>query len=117
MLSSIFVALLQTAAGDPAVAATTEQAAAEAPAAAADAAPRTERRRVCRGNEAATGGRLAVRRCRWEEVPIRDAETAAADASEETIAAPDDATTEAEAPDAEAGGVSPAASPAPPSPQ
>jgi hypothetical protein len=72
MLSSIFIALLQAVAGDPAVNAT------EAPAAettvpvttAAPAAPRTERRRVCEAHPAATGGRLQARRCRWEEVPV-----------------------------------------------
>jgi len=86
MLSSIFIALLQAVAGDPAITAT-EAPAAEttAPATtAAPAAPRTERRRVCETHPAATGGRLQARRCRWEEVPVEEAapEEAAQDHSD-----------------------------------
>jgi hypothetical protein len=109
MLSSIFIALLQAAAGDPAV---TETPAAEAPAA---AAPRMERVRVCRTYEAATGGRLSQRRCRWEERPVRDeapATDGAADTGAETTT-DDGAATR----DTEAGGHPAAASPSAPSPQ
>jgi hypothetical protein len=67
MLSSIFVALFQAAAGDPAVVAADGQTsgAATAPA----PAPRTERRRVCEAT-AATGSRTGARRCRWEQVVV-----------------------------------------------
>lgn len=71
MLSSIFIALFQAVAGDPAAAATEAPAAAEAPAQATTAAPapRTERRRVCERG-AATGSRSQARRCRTIEVPV-----------------------------------------------
>jgi hypothetical protein len=72
VLSSVFVALFQAVAGDPAATAAPETPAAEAPAATPSAAPRTERRRVCDQDAAATGGRLARRRCRYEEVPIEE---------------------------------------------
>ena len=81
MLSSIFIALLQAVAGDPAP--VTETPAAESVAAAPATAPRTERRRVCSEPVAATGGRLTQRRCRWEEVPIEETP-----APEATAAAP-----------------------------
>lgn len=81
MLSSIFIALLQAVAGDPAAA--TEAPASETTApATTPAAPRTERRRVCETHAAATGGRLQARRCRWEEVPVEDAATPEEDAAE-----------------------------------
>ena len=123
MLSSIFIALFQAVAGDPAAAAT--EATAEAPAASTEAAPRTERRRVCRTYEAGTGGRLPQRRCRYVEVPVRDdaatTDPEAADASAPSIDA--DASTasiestEAEdASGAQSGGAPTAAAPAP-SPQ
>ncbi len=73
MLSSLFVALFQAVAGDPAATAAPETPAAEAPAATPSTAPRTERRRVCEQDAAATGGRLARRRCRWEEVQVEHA--------------------------------------------
>ena len=74
MLSSIFVALLQAAAGDPAVAPpeaapaqTTETAPAVAP-----AEPRYERRRVCRTYPPATGSRFPTRDCRMENVRVEE---------------------------------------------
>jgi hypothetical protein len=114
MLSSIFIALFQAVSGDPAVAAATETPAAEAPAASAEEAPRTERRRVCRTYEAATGGRLSQRRCRYVEVPVRDGNAPAADEVDATAATDTDAST-AEASDAATAGA--AAAPAPPAPQ
>ena len=110
MLSSIFIGLLQAAAGDPAAAAAAETPAVEAPAAASNAAPRTERRRVCREYAASTGGRLPQRRCRYEEVPVRDTP---AEAVEESAQAE---TTEAAPSEDRTGGGTPAAS-APSSPQ
>jgi hypothetical protein len=92
MLSSIVIALLQATAGDPAAPAATPSA--EAPAEAASAAaPRTERRRVCRTYEASTGGRLPMRRCRMEEVSVEpgangDAPPASTDTA--TTSAPDE---------------------------
>lgn len=117
MLSSIFIALLQAVAGDPATGVAAETRPAEAASANAEAAPRTERRRVCRDYEAVTGGRLSQRRCRWEEVPVRAPEATSA---ETAGAASNDATSEAanaEATDPAAGGTSAAASPSPPAPQ
>ena len=73
MLPSLFVALFQAVAGDPAATAAPETPAAEAPAATPSTAPRTERRRVCQQDATATGGRLARRRCRWEEVEVEQA--------------------------------------------
>jgi hypothetical protein len=73
MLSSIFIALVQAVAGDPAPAVTeTPAAETSAPAPAATPAPRTERRRVCDSDPAAVGGRLQRRRCRWEEVTVEE---------------------------------------------
>lgn len=122
MLSSILIALFQAVAGDPAAAAT--EATAEAPAASTEAAPRTERRRVCRTYEAGTGGRLPQRRCRYVEVPVRDDATTdpeVADASAPSIDA--DASTASiesteadDASGAQSGGAPTAAAPAP-SPQ
>lgn len=72
MLSSVFIALLQAAAGDPAtVDGTTE------PAPVAAEAPRTERRRVCRRVESGTGRRIAERVCRYEEAPVEESAPAA----------------------------------------
>lgn len=68
MLSSIFIALLQAVAGDPAAAVVTETPAAAAP----ESAARTERRRVCHEYGPTVGERLQRRRCRWEEVPVED---------------------------------------------
>jgi hypothetical protein len=81
MLSSIFIALFQAVAGDPAVATTEAPAAAEAPAQAATPAPapRTERRRVCERG-AATGSRSQARRCRTVEVPVETPAPAEAEA-------------------------------------
>jgi hypothetical protein len=75
MLSSIFIALFQAVAGDPAAAVTTETPAAEAaepaaPEAETQPTTHTERRRVCQTYPAATGGRLATRRCRLEDVEV-----------------------------------------------
>lgn len=84
MLSSIFVALLQAVAGDPAAPAAAETFAVEAPAAQTDSAPRMERVRVCRTYEASTGGRLSQRRCRWEERPVRDEATPDVDTTSDT---------------------------------
>jgi hypothetical protein len=120
MLSSLFIALLQSAAGDPAVAAATETPAAEAPAGATEAAPRTERRRVCTEPLAATGGRLTQRRCRWEEVPVEDVpvEATAPDTdSANTVAATTDDETTMAASDTGAGGSSAAPPPAAPPPR
>jgi hypothetical protein len=113
VLSSIFIALFQAVAGDPSAAAT--EATAEAPATSTEAAPRTERRRVCRTYEAGTGGRLSQRRCRYVEVPVRDTEPTSPEAADTSAAASVDST-DADAGDAEAGGAPVAASPAP-SPQ
>jgi hypothetical protein len=120
VLSSIFIALLQAAAGDPAAA---TEATAEAPAASTEAAPRTQTRRVCRTYEAGTGGRLAQRRCRNVEVPIRDnaeaADAPSAVTNTESAATSPEASTESAAADAgdiQTGGEPVAASPAP-SPQ
>ena len=113
MLSSIFIALFQAAAGDPAAA---TEATAEAPAASTEAAPRTQTRRVCRTYEAGTGGRLAQRRCRNVEVPIRDNAEAADTASAATSAEVSTENAEADAGDAQTGGEPVTASPAP-SPQ
>jgi hypothetical protein len=115
MLSTIFIALLQTVAGDPATAAATEPPATEAPAAATDAAPRTERRRVCRTYEAATGGRLSQRRCRYVDVPVNDG--AADDAAGAAATTADSETADTGPGDERSGGSSQAASPSPASPQ
>ncbi|HYD72199.1 MAG TPA: hypothetical protein VEF55_03620 [Candidatus Binatia bacterium] len=126
MLSSIFIALFQVVAGDPAAAAS--EAGAEAPAASTEAAPRTERRRVCRTYEAGTGGRLSQRRCRYVEVPVPDGAAAASEeaatgeaAVTNTESAAENAAasvenTEADAADTQSGGAPVTASPAP-SPQ
>ena len=114
MLSSIFIGLLQAVAGEPAATTAAETAAADAPAAQTDAAPRMERVRVCRTYEAATGGRLSQRRCRWEERPMRD--EAAADAGDTGETAPADETSDAGA-HHQSGGAPAAASPSAPSPQ
>lgn len=115
MLASIFIGLLQTVAGAPAVAAAPP--ASEVAAQDAQNTPRTERRRVCQEPAAATGGRLAARRCRWEEVPVEQPEPETAGAAE-TPAASEEAATPAEAPRADqAAGVPTAAAPTPPSPQ
>ena len=110
MLSSIFIALLQAVAGDPATTTAAETPAAETPAQ-TEAAPRTERVRVCRTYEATTGGRLSQRRCRWEERPVRD--EGAGEAGE---TAPADETSDAGA-HHHSGGTPAAASPSAPSPQ
>jgi len=73
--SPIFIALLQGAAGDPAAPAA--PAAQPAPVAGdvtteAAPAPRTERRRVCMEYPPSTGGRLPLRRCRWQEVVVEE---------------------------------------------
>lgn len=95
MLSSIFVALLQAAAGDPASGPAAETPAAEAPAAASQSAPRTERRRVCRAYEAVTGGRLSQRRCRWEEVQVGEGDASEAPTAEASPPAAEDAVEQA----------------------
>lgn len=99
MLSSIFLALFQAVAGDPAGSTVTQpQAETAAP---APVPARTERRRVCVVDEATVGGRIQRRRCHYEEVPV---EEAAAEGS--------DATTAADEPQQQSGGVTSAA-PAP----
>lgn len=77
MLSSIFIALFQAAAGDPAAVADAEMPAAEATETASPAAPTTERRRVCtRESSAGTGRRIPQRRCRYEDETPAGAATA-----------------------------------------
>ncbi len=84
MQSLILIFLMQAAMGEPAEPANgaiAEPPAAETPV--TQPATRTERRRVCESPGAATGGRIALRRCRWEEVevPVEEAEAAEEEAA------------------------------------
>jgi len=96
MLSSIVIALLQAVAGDPTTPADTAAAETAAPASqSAEGALHAERRRVCRTYEASTGGRLPMRRCRWEEVRVQpghneDDTASTPEASDNATAASDD---------------------------
>ena len=91
MLSSIFIALLQAVAGDPAAPADAQAAQTETPAA-APAEPRYERRRVCRQYPPATGSRFGNEECRYQRVrvdePAPEAEDGANQGGGEATAAP-----------------------------
>jgi hypothetical protein len=101
VLSSIFIALIQAVAGDPAGAAVSQGQGAETTTS-VPAPTRTERRRVCVEDPAAVGGRLQRRRCHYEEVPVEDP----------AVAEDDDAAATAESEPQQSGG-STSAAPAP----